>query len=261
VERDTALAGMEWLSLPDGFEQFLEFVGDSLAKADADGLVDHALVTSESANLCAKAFLELSGVALKRKAKVFDSICPEAIDETEAGLKLRQTLFILANKERYALKDHCLFLYFHEKLQAIEGTGASRHFVTETESHSYLASPSREYTFRDLVHDPPAIPAAYFSLRQFGAVLVGMHAAETETIVRTVREARRVCSQSDPPSLNPALQVGAFLSSAIADRKGYLAILTSPSLNTYVQRLGQLLGGCLARESSGLLPVLCCFLT
>jgi hypothetical protein len=128
VERDTALAGMEWLSLPDGFEQFLDLVGDSLAKADADGLVDHALVTSESANLCAKAFLELSGVALKRKVKVFDNICPEAIEETEAGLKLRQTLFVLANKERYALKDHCLFLYFHEKLQAIEGAGASRHF-------------------------------------------------------------------------------------------------------------------------------------
>jgi hypothetical protein len=128
--------------------------------------------------------------------------------------------------------------------------------VTETEPRSYLASLSREYTFRDLVHDPPAIPAAYCSLRQFGAVLVGMHAGETETIVRAVREARRLCSQSDPPSLNPALQVGAFLSSAIADRKAYLAILTSPSLNTYAQRLGQLLGGCLARESSGLMPVI-----
>jgi len=255
IDRDSALAKMEWLALPEAMEQFLELVRGLVQGADAEGLVDHALLTSESVNLCARAFLGLPGIPFARKILVFDSISPEAIQENEAGMDLSRTLFVLANKEHYELKDHCLFLYFREKLQAIEGACASRHFVSQAESRSYLAGLSREYTFRDFVHDPPAIPSAYCSLRQFGAVLIAIHAADPERMQNAINQVRGACSAITPPDSNPALQMAAFLSSVIADHCGYLAFLASPSLMAYPHRLGQLFGASLARESRGLIPL------
>lgn len=71
IDRDSALAKMEWLSLPEAMEQFLELVRGLVQGADAEGLVDHALLTSESVNLCARAFLGLSGIPFARKILVF----------------------------------------------------------------------------------------------------------------------------------------------------------------------------------------------
>jgi hypothetical protein len=70
------------------------------------------------------------------------------MEENDAELDLNRTLFVLANKGRYDLKDHCLFLYFWNKLQTIEGLRTPRHFLSETEAGSYLDILSREYTFR-----------------------------------------------------------------------------------------------------------------
>jgi hypothetical protein len=61
TKSNRALAKMDWLSLPESLPQFLEFLHRTFVSADEDGLVNHALLTSESLNLSARAFLELSG--------------------------------------------------------------------------------------------------------------------------------------------------------------------------------------------------------
>jgi hypothetical protein len=71
IKRDAALAKMEWLSAPEELRQPLELVRDNLQKADAEGLLDHGLLTFESVNLSARALLKLPGMELKRKVIVW----------------------------------------------------------------------------------------------------------------------------------------------------------------------------------------------
>jgi hypothetical protein len=255
VERDPALRCQAWLDLPKGLGVFLESVKRNVQAADAEGLFDHAVLSSESVNLCVRALMGIPEIALSRKVVVLDSIWPETIEQNEKQLDLRRTMFLVANKQRYGLRDHCLFLYFLNKTQRIDEARAFRHFVSETESHSYLASVSRGYRFREIV-DPPAIPATYFSLAHFSAALTGLGVAVSDQILEAVDQMQSACTSTDPPVSNPALQLAAFLSSAVADHRGYLAILTTSSLNGYARRLKQMLGGSLAREGSALIPVM-----
>ncbi|HUN62612.1 MAG TPA: hypothetical protein VMU53_11515, partial [Candidatus Sulfotelmatobacter sp.] len=253
VEDDPALAKLDWLSLPETIWNFLAQVRTILAGADADGLVDHAVLSSESANLCGAALMTLSGVSCARKVVILDSISPEFIRKAEDLMDLRRTMFFVANKERYGLKDHCLFLYFQELLRSYEGNGSAKHFISETESHTYLASVARGHRFRDTVTDPPRIPAIFFSLMHFSAALTAHGQADPEQILSAVTEARNKCA--DPSSANPALQIAAFLSATIAERRGYLGLLASPSLQVYAKRLGQMIGGSLTQTKHGLFPL------
>lgn len=255
LHRDAALANLSYLSLIEQLESFLESVRRHVQDAEADGLIDHALLTSESINLCARALVGFSGIILAHKLVVLDSVSPDAIALDEQRLNLRRTLFILANKQRYGLRDHCLFLYFQDKLEAMEGQHAAKHFISETEPQSYLASVSREYNFRELLPYPDAIPPAYCSLLHFGAAFTAMGVASPEQILAAANQMRLACTLTNTREANPALQLAAFLSAAVADRRSYLAFLPSPSLIPYTRRLGQLIGGSLAREGSGLIPL------
>jgi len=253
VEDDPALAKLDWLSLPETIWNFLAQVRTILAGADADGLVDHAVLSSESANLCGAALMTLSGVSCARKVVILDSISPEFIRKAEDLMDLRRTLLFVANKERYGLKDHCLFLYFQDLLRSLEGNRSARHFISETEAHSYLADISRGHGFRDAVTDPPRIPATFFSLMHFSAALTAHSLADPEQILTAVAEVRKKCGNPSPE--NPALQIAAFLSAAIAERRGYLGLLVSPSLKVYAKRLGQMIGGSLTQTKHGLFPL------
>jgi len=256
VERDPALRSQAWLDLPKGLGVFLESVKRNVQAADTEVLFDHAVLSSESVNLCVRALMGIPGIALSRKVVVLDSIWPEAIEQNEEQLDLKRTMFFLANKQRYGLRDHCLFLYFLNKMQTIDEARASRHFVSETESHSYLASVSRGYRFREIVEDPSTIPVTYFSLAHFSAALTALGVAVSDQILGAVNQMQSACTSTDRQISNPALQLAAFLSSAVADHRGYLAILTTPSLNGYARRLKQMVGGSLAQEGPALIPVM-----
>jgi transaldolase / glucose-6-phosphate isomerase len=255
VEGDEALASLNWVSLPENVRPFLAQVRAILEEADADGLVDHAVLSSEGVNLCARALLGLSGIPLARKVMILDSISPEAISEAEAQMDLSRTLFFVANKERYGLRDHCLFLYFQDLLQSHKGKSSAKHFISETEAHSYLADIARGHGFRDAVTDPPRIPATFFSLMHFSAALNALGLAQPEEILSAVAEVRNACADSS--AANPALQIAAFLSATIADRRSYLGLLASPSQHDYAKRLGQMIGGSLAQRQQGLFPLVC----
>jgi hypothetical protein len=256
ISKDPALAQLDWVSLPDALAPHIEFLGQAFASADADGFVDHALLTSESLNLTVRAFLQLAGAAPGRKMLIFDSVAPEIIRANEEQLDLRRTLFVLSNKERYGLRDHCLFLYFQEKLRALVGDQASHQLVAETQPNTFLAELSRGYGFRDLRVDATDIPGPYCSLRHFGGLLTATRFKRPEEIMAEVWRVRAECSPTVPPERNPALQLAAYLSSATSSQRSYVAFVVSPSLLPYARRLAQLVGGSLTRGRAGLLPLI-----
>jgi transaldolase/glucose-6-phosphate isomerase len=73
--------------------------------------------------------------------------------------------------------------------------------------------------------------------------------------VAAAKEMHHACSPVAIPAENPALQLAAFLSGAALAKRQYVAFLATPSLVPYTYCLSQLIGGSLAKEGPGLIPI------
>jgi transaldolase/glucose-6-phosphate isomerase len=249
-------SNLEWLDLPASLEPFLNAIKQEESSAMADSLDCRVMVTFESANLGARALMAIEPHDDDaRRMIVLDSTSPVAISQVEKEINLERSLFIFASKAGYRLEDHALFLYFREKLQGSGAPRQLRHFVAQTEPGSYLATIGREYNFRATFADLPGILARFSSLRHLGAVLVGRFALDSEAIIAAAQAMHLTCSPGTIPSQNPALQLSALLSSAALAKREYLALLATPTLVPYTHCLSQLIGGSMAREGPGLIPI------
>ena len=254
-EQSHILSNLDWLDQAGSLEPFLEGVKQEDLSATVEGLDDRVLIAFESANLAARALVAFVPSGDAHKMVVLDSTCPTAISRAEKKMHLERSLFIFASKGGYRLEDHALFLYFREKLQAAGVSQPLQHFVAETESGSYLATIGREYEFRAVFADPPGILPPFTSVRHLGALLTSRWAQEPEGIVAAAKKMHHACSPGAIPAENPALQLGAFLSSAALANRQYLAFLVTPSLVPYTCCLSQLIGGSMAKEGPGLIPI------
>ena len=254
-EQSHILSNLGWLDLPGSLEPFLREIQQLEASAMAEGLDSPALIAFESANLVARAILAFVPVTDNHEMAVFDSTCPVAISRAEKAINLERSLFVFASKAGYRLEGQALFLYFMEKLQSLGVPQPPQHFVAETEPGSYLATLGREYNFRATFADPSGILAPFISLRHLGALLVLQLAQEPEGIVAAAQAMHQACSRVAVPAENPALQLAAFLSAAALAKRQYVAFLATPSLIPYTSCLNQLIGGSLAKEGPGLIPI------
>ncbi len=254
-EQSHILSNLGWLDLPGSLEPLLKGVQQEESAATADGLDCRALISFEIANLAARALLPFVPSGNDHRMAILDNTCPMTIYRAEKQIDLERTLFIFASKAGYRLEDHALFLYFRDKLQAAGVPQPVQHFVAQTEPGSYLGSLTRGYKFRAVWTDPPGILARFTSLRHLGALFVSRLAQEPEGIVAAAKEMHLACSPGTIPAENPALQLAAFLSGAAVAKRRYVAFLASPSLVPYTSCLGQLIGGSLAKEGPGLIPI------
>jgi len=248
-------SNLDWLDLPNSLAPFLEAIRQEESAACADGLDRRALITFENANLEARALLAFVPPGDTPRMVVLDSTCPVAISLSEKELDFSRTLFIFASKAAYRLEDHALFLYLREKLQSAGVPQPLCHFVAQTEPGSYLASIGREYKFRAVFHDLPSILASFSSIKYLGAILTSLFKMEPGTIVSAAKGMHNDCSPSAIPAENPALQLAAFLSCAALAKREFLAFLASPTLVPYTHCLSQLIGGSMAKEDPGLIPL------
>jgi transaldolase / glucose-6-phosphate isomerase len=254
-EQSHIRSNLGWLDLPGSLEPFLKAVKQEESAATADGLNCRALIAFEAANLAARALLPFVQSANDDRRVILDSTCPTTIYRAEKRLNLERTLFIFTSKAGYRLEGQALFLYFMEKLQSLGVPQPPQHFVAETEPGSYLATLGREYNLRATFADPSGILAPFTSLRHLGALLVSQLAQEPEGIVAAAKEMHHACSCDAIPAENSALQLAAFLSGAAVAKRRYVAFLATPSLVPYTYCLGQLIGGSLAKQGPGLIPI------
>ena len=254
-EQSHILSNLGWLNLTGSLEPFLKDVKQAESAATADGLDSRVLIAFEAANLAARALLPFVQSGNDHGGVILDNIFPITIYRAETQLNLERTLFIFASKAGYRLEDHALFLYFREKLQAAGVPQPLQHFAAETEPGSYLATIGREYKFRATLADPPGILAPFTSVWHLGALLASLLAKETEGIVAAAKEMHNACSSVAIPAENTALQLAAFLSGAALAKRQYVAFLATPSLVPYTYCLSQLIGGSLAKEGPGLIPI------
>jgi hypothetical protein len=254
-EQSHIRSNLDWLDLPGSLEPFLRAIKQEESAALADGLDRRVLITFDSANLAARALMAFVPPDDTRRMLVLDSTSPFAISLAEKEMDLEHSLFIFASRARYRLEDQTLFLYFMDKLRRTNASRPLQHFVAATQKGSYLDAMSRGYKFRATFTDPMGILATYTSVRHFGALLTSRSTLEPEAISSAAVAMHRACSPSTIPAENPALQLAAFLSSAALAKRGFLAILASPTLVPYTLCLSQLIGGSMAKDGSGLIPL------
>lgn len=254
-EQTHILSNLGWLDLPDTLEPFLAGMRETESSARTEGLNCLVLVAFENASLAARAVQTFVQAGDDHKMVVLDSASPGAILCAEKEINLERSLFVFASNVGYHLEDHALFLYFMEKLQSVGVPQPPQHFVAETEPGSYLATLGREYKFRATFADPSGILDPFTSLRHLGALLVSQLALDPEGIMAAAKEMHHACSSVAIPAENPALQLAAFLSGSAVAKRQYVAFLATPSLVPYTYCLSQLIGGSLAKEGPGLIPI------
>lgn len=246
-------SNLAWLELPERLEPLLLEISRVADDCIRDGLTDWVFLALGSSSLAARALLPLIEVPDPRRFMVLDSSHPSSILHLASKIDLPKASFILANKAGDRLEDLALFLYFQQLLSSAMNSKVSQHFAAVTENNSFLAGISYGSRFRASFIDPPNLRSSFCSLLHFGALLTGLFLIEPKGAMSGVRAMRQLCEANS--TLNPALQMAVFFSSAAAASCRYLVFLSSPSLAAYSNRLGHLISGSLARDGCGLIPV------
>jgi hypothetical protein len=253
-DRERIASDLRWLDLPDLLDPLLRVVAQGELSAKADGLEHRVLLALENANLYARALLGFSSLR-SSNFLVFDTMCPFSIRRLESRFDLRKTLFFLANKTTYQLEDHCLFLYFLNRLHESQVQRPARHFISQTQPGTFLAALTRGHEFRLSLDVPAGILATYTSALTFAPLLLALSVATPDDILAASQQARNTCSRPDPFPQNPALALAAFLCAAALAPRRYIAFLASPSLVPYTHCLRQLLVGLTGKRNEGLMPI------
>jgi transaldolase / glucose-6-phosphate isomerase len=247
-------SNLNWLDFPELLSPYLKEVRRTADSALADNFENWALISLGSANLAARALLAMESQAHVRKLVVLDSAEPSAIARFQEQIDLQRTLFVIAAKSGNKLEDQALLLYFQARLRAAGVQNVESHFATGTSFNSYLGGISKVYAFRNTLYDPPGIISSFSSLLHFGAISTVLFELEPEEVLAGCKSMKLACS-SNSETDNPALQLAAFLSSSVLTRRSRLSFLTPPKLIPYAFRLRELIGGSLANERFGNIPV------
>lgn len=248
-----APSNLTWLDFPDTLESLLTRVSQAAELSVRDSLLEWVFIALGSSSLAARSLLPLLSAPQGRRLTILDSCHPSSICRAANSIDIFHAGFILANKNGSKLEDHALFLHFQDLLRSHGIPSVNQHFVSLTESSSFLAGVSREYTFRASFFDPPNVLSSYSSLLHFGALLIALSVLDPENALRQARATRELCSVDS--DTNPALQLALFLSAAALAPCHQLVFLTSPALSPYSTRLGHLVGGSLVQETSRLIPI------
>ena len=246
-------SNLTWVDLPDILEPMLLEISQAADDCVREGLIHWVFLALGSSSLAARATLPLVTTPLPVLFSVLDSSHPSAIRDLESRIDLQKAGFILANKAGDKLEDHALFLYFQKLLSNTIDSEIGRRFTSITRSNSFLAGISQGYTFRASFLDPPQLLSSYCSVIHFSALAACLSLMDSHPSLSSVRAMRELCQSASPS--NPALQLAVFLSSAAVASCQYLVFLSSPALAAYSNRLGHLVGGSLAQEGCGLIPV------
>ncbi|HXH66859.1 MAG TPA: hypothetical protein VNI81_06630 [Candidatus Limnocylindrales bacterium] len=246
---------LEFRHLPDKLPEIAEVVLRAETLARAEGLTDRVLIAFENSHHLCEALLNICTPPTPLNWMIMHSSHPSVIRRIESQIELKKTLFVLVNKSGYRVGDHSLFLHFQRAIETIGSVPSSRHFVTETEPNSFLATIAKQYGFRFILDLPPVIPALYCSLVDITALLVAVAGVEPEVIRAVCRELKTTFLAPTPGEHNAVCELAAFLSATVMRGRTFLIFLAPRNLAPFATSLCQLVGGSLGKGESGLYPV------
>ncbi len=185
---------------------------------------------------------------------VLDSTHPDAVRETEQGLDLTRTLFVVSSKSGTTTETLRLFDYFWARLAAATPQPGA-HFVAITDPGTPLEALAVERHFLRVWPAPADVGGRYSALTPFGlvpAALIGVDVHRLLDRALTMAEASASCV---PVRENPGLVLGAALGELARAGRDKLTFLLPPSTAPFGAWVEQLIAESTGKEGRGILPV------
>ena len=190
-----------------------------------------------------------------RALLVLDSTDPSEIRRFEDTADLERCLFVVASKSGGTLETTVLGDYFHDRMSALVGERAGRHFVAITDEGSQLERVARERGFRAVFRGTPGIGGRFSVLSAFGLAPAVLCARAVSTVLDGARAMARRCAPGTPEEENPSVALGILLAVLAKHNRSLLAIDPETRLPALGDWIEQLVAESTGKQGLGLLPL------
>jgi len=248
---------LAWLGITDDQLAHLTPLRDLARDVTAAGFSHVVLLGMGGSSLCPQVLREIFGTKPGfPKLHVLDSTDPAQIASVESAIDVRRTLFIVSSKSGTTLEPNILFQYFKARVsQAIGGGDASQHFIAITDPRSPLYQLAEREHFRHVWCGVPGIGGRYSALSNFGMVPAAIMGLDVGRLLDRAELMVHSCAASVPAAENPAVVLGAMLSTLAAAGRDKVTLVASPGLAASGAWLEQLIAESTGKEGKGLIPV------
>lgn len=248
-----------WLDLPTTMRVEVGRLKALAVELQAAGYRRAVLLGMGGSSLAAEVYREAFGVAEGfLDVTVLDSTDPAQILRVEEGLRLEETLFIVASKSGSTPEMRTLYAYFRDRCEEVLGAGEwPRHFVAITDAGSSLADLAAEKDMRALYLNPADVGGRFSALSLFGLVPAALLGIDLDLLLERAGEMASACRRAAEGE-NPALALGAAmgaLATQASPPRDKLTLLASAGLAAFGPWMEQLVAESTGKEGVGILPV------
>jgi transaldolase / glucose-6-phosphate isomerase len=240
-----------WLTIAD---KMLDEVDDLRAFREeclAAGLTDAVLLGMGGSSLAPEVFrLSFGSQPDALRLHVLDSTDPGAVLETERGVDVQKTLFIVSSKSGGTIETLSHFRYFHER---VGGDGS--HFVAVTDPGSPLEELARENGFRRVFPADPNIGGRYSALSYFGLVPAALMGVDVEKLLEGAQVAEQACQHWDNSANNSGLWLGSAIGELALQGRDKATFAVAEPIGSFGLWVEQLIAESTGKQGKGILPV------
>ena len=187
---------------------------------------------------------------------VLDSTDPGAVLAHLEGLDLKRSLFIVASKSGTTVETLSFLRFFYNRvLQMVGRERAGEHFLAITDPNSPLADISREYSFRWLFENDPAVGGRYSTLSYFGLVPAALVGMDVERLLDSALTIAGACDGAVEAKDSPCARLGVMLAELAKAGRDKATFAISPELASFGDWVEQLIAESTGKSGTGILPV------
>jgi transaldolase/glucose-6-phosphate isomerase len=180
---------------------------------------------------------------------VLDSTVPAQIEELEAKIDLRSTLFVVASKSGSTAEPNAFEAYFYDRVRSGD------QFLAITDPGSALEQVAREKRYRQVLHGEPEIGGRYSALSPFGMAPAAIMGVDTRSFLSAAQEMVEACGPEAAPEENPGVALGVALGVLALAGRDKLTIVTSPEIESFGSWLEQLVAESTGKDGKGIVPI------
>ncbi len=245
-----------WLGVFEGVRGEIEALTEFVDELKAEGYRSAVLLGMGGSSLAPEVLQAVLGTAPGYlELHVLDSTDPAAVVAVEAAVDLERTLFIVASKSGGTTETASFHSYFYERLRALDGDHAGRHFVAITDEGTSLGKLAVAQGFRAVFTNPGDIGGRYSALSFFGLVPAALIGVDLERLLDGVRAVATACGPDVSAAENPAVRLGAVLGELALRGRDKLTLIFEPPLTALGAWVEQLVAESTGKEGRGILPV------
>jgi transaldolase / glucose-6-phosphate isomerase len=222
----------------------------------AAGLTDAVVLGMGGSSLAPDLFSLIfadAGAGRGIRVHVLDTTDPTTLEELEARLDLKKTLFIVSSKSGGTVEVNSFYKYFRAKVDVKAGDSAGQHFIAITDDGTALQSLAEAEGFRRTFVNPSDIGGRYSALSYFGLVPAALQGIDVAQLLSRAAQMAAWCKADT--AINPGLWLGAHLGGMALAGRDKVTFIVSPQIAPFGYWVEQLIAESTGKQNRGIVPV------